>query len=120
MDAPFSRTKAVLLGALRGAKFGAIASLAIFGGVFLAIYGAGGIYLLYVWYSYGETALYWVIDEHGGKRALRAEVLMALGRIAWLTASCTAASATLFAFSAAMSYFPQEDAGRPHPLDVTD
>jgi hypothetical protein len=117
MEASFSRPHAVLLGARRGAIFGAIASLAIFGGVFLTIYGAGGFYLLYVWYQHGATAMSWVIEEHGGRRALEAEVMMALGRIVWLTASCTAASATLFAFSAAMSYYPAEDAHRPHPLD---
>jgi hypothetical protein len=106
-----------MFGAKRGVIFGTIASLAIFGGVFLLIYGSGALYLLYVWYSRGDTALAWVIDEHGGRRALKAEVLMALGRIVWLTASCAAASATIFALSAALSYEPAVDLQRPHPLD---
>lgn len=114
-----TRTSTFLDGLKRGALFGARASLAIFGGVFLAVYGASGAWLAWVRLTRGAAAAGMLIDAEGGLRSLKAEVWMAAGRVLWLTACCTLLSATIFAIAALLSERADSDTvvGTPHPLD---
>jgi hypothetical protein len=103
----------------RGAWFGAKASLAIFGSVFLAIYGGSGAWWVMVRVTQGRLAAQHLLEEEGGLRSLQQEFLMSLGRVVWLSAACTLLSAAIFFVCALFSEPLAEDsrASEPHPLD---
>ena len=116
MASIFSRP---LVAALRhGAWFGLKASLAIFGSVFLAVYGGGAAWWLYVRVARGSSAAIMLVEDQGGARALESEFWMAAGRVVWLTFCCTILSAGIFAVCAALSGKWREIPGKSaHPLD---
>jgi hypothetical protein len=114
-----SRIHSLIQASRRGAWFGAKASLAIFGTVFLAIYGGSGAWWVIVRLTQGKLAALQMLEEEGGIRLLQQEFLMALGRVLWLSAACTLLSSAIFLVCALFSLESGEDrpAGQPHPLD---
>lgn len=113
------RVNSLIEASRRGAWFGAKASLAIFGSVFLAIYGGSGAWWLFVRLTQGKLAGHQMLEEEGGLQSLREEFLMALVRVVWLSACCTAISAAIFLVCALLSERASQESvtQEPHPLD---
>ncbi len=114
-----TRFHPIIVAARQGAWFGFKASLAIFGGVFMALMGGAAAWWLYVRLAQGAAAAGTLIEEEGGARALQHEVWIAAGRVMWLVFCCTLFSALVFAVCAALSdkWHQTGDADAPHPLD---